>query len=128
VFAKYLGQVGASHLREIRLGRTAEQLLEQRAALQTQLDRYSYRFEVEFSDAEVDQARAIGVLIEFETDPIIVERKLFRRLCRDALKRTIGEFEQQLERRHADRKADRDARRQLPGGRRRPRWHGGGAR
>ena len=74
VFAEFLGQVSSYELRELALGKTAEALIEQASELHKKLDRYSYGFTVEFSEQEVDQARAAGVLIEFDTDrsaPII---------------------------------------------------------
>jgi ParB/RepB/Spo0J family partition protein len=117
VFAEALSHTNSYQLRELQLGKTADALLEQGAELQKQLDRYSASFEVEFADTEVDQARAAGVLIEFNSErsfPIICDRKLFRQLCRDALKRTISELEQQLVARDEDRKAERQARAQLP--------------
>jgi hypothetical protein len=43
---------------------------------------------VRFTDADVDQARAAGVLIEFERGrPIIVDRALYRELVKGAIKR-----------------------------------------
>jgi ParB/RepB/Spo0J family partition protein len=117
VFAASLSHTNSYQLREMRLGKTAETLLERGGELQKQLDRYSSSFEVEFADVEVDQARAAGVLIEFDSErsfPIICDRKLFRQVCRDALKRTITELEQQLAQREEDRKAERQTRAQLP--------------
>jgi hypothetical protein len=44
---------------------------------------------VRFTDTDVDQARAAGVLIEFERGrPIIVDRTLYRELAKAAIKRT----------------------------------------
>ena len=47
-----------------------------------------------FSDDDVDQARAAGVLIEFERGrPIIVDRPLYRELVKTAIKRTHDELQ-----------------------------------
>ena len=47
-----------------------------------------------FNDTDVDQARAAGVLIEFERGrPIIVDRPLYRELVKGAIKRTHDELE-----------------------------------
>ncbi len=47
-----------------------------------------------FSEQDVDQARAAGVLIEFEHGrPIIVDRPLYRELVKEAIKRTHAELE-----------------------------------
>jgi hypothetical protein len=49
---------------------------------------------VRFSEEDVDQARAAGVLIEFERGrPIIVDRSLYRELVKTAIKRTHRELE-----------------------------------
>jgi len=49
---------------------------------------------VRFTDADVDQARAAGVLIEFERGrPIIVDRTLYRELVKGAIKRTYDDLE-----------------------------------
>ena len=47
-----------------------------------------------FTDTDVDQARAAGVLIEFEHGrPIIVDRPLYRELVKAAIKRTHDDLE-----------------------------------
>jgi hypothetical protein len=49
---------------------------------------------VRFIDADVDQARAAGALIEFERGrPIIVDRSLYRELVKGAIKRTLDELQ-----------------------------------
>ena len=64
--------------------------------LQRQLDRYAYGPpQIRFTDADVDQARAAGVLIEFDGSarPIIVDRPLYRELVKAAVKRTHDDLE-----------------------------------
>src|SRR4051812_33203021 len=59
------------------------------------LDRYAYGPPpVRFTDEDVDQARAAGVLIEFDGPgrPIIVDRPLYRELVKNAIKRTHDEL------------------------------------
>jgi hypothetical protein len=52
---------------------------------------------VRFVDGDVDQARAAGVLIEFErARPIITDRSLYRELTKGAIKRTVGELEARI--------------------------------
>jgi hypothetical protein len=48
-----------------------------------------------FTDEDVDQARAAGVLIEFDGPcrPIIVDRPLYRELVKTAIKRTHDELD-----------------------------------
>jgi hypothetical protein len=64
--------------------------------LQRQVDRYAYGPpQIRFTDADVDQARAAGVLIEFDGSgrPIIVDRPLYRELVKAAIKRIHDDLE-----------------------------------
>ena len=96
VFAAYLHSAGAREIAELRLGKRAEQLYADAEKLHRQLDRYAYGPPtVRFTDADVDQARAAGVLIEFDgpARPIIVDRPLYRELVKAAVKRTHDDLE-----------------------------------
>jgi ParB/RepB/Spo0J family partition protein len=95
VFAAYLHSVSAHEIAEVRLGKKTEQLYADAEKLHKQLDRYAYGPpQVRFTDDDVDQARAAGVLIEFEhARPIIVDRPLYRELVKTAIKRTHNELE-----------------------------------
>src|SRR5207247_5565384 len=95
VFAAYLHSVSAHDLAELRLGKKSEQLYGDAEKLHKQLDRYAYGPpQIRFTDDDVDQARAAGVLIEFERGrPIIVDRPLYRELVKTAIKRTHNELE-----------------------------------
>jgi ParB-like nuclease domain len=67
VFAAYLHNASAHEIAELRLGKKTEHLYAQAEKLHKQLDRYAYGPpQVHFTDTDVDQARAAGVLIEFE--------------------------------------------------------------
>ncbi len=90
VFAAYLHSASAHEVAELRLGKKTEQLYADAERLHCQLDRYAYGPpQVRFNDSDVDQARAAGVLIEFQTGrPIIVDRPLYRELVKGAIKRT----------------------------------------
>jgi ParB/RepB/Spo0J family partition protein len=115
-FAEYLSTISSHQLNRLALGKTADKLIKQGAELDKRLRGYTYGLEVRFAETEVDRARAAGVLIEFNPDswPIIVDQKLYRQLCRDALKRTIGELEQRVTQRETERAAERQAQKQLP--------------
>jgi ParB/RepB/Spo0J family partition protein len=95
VFAAYLHCASSREIAELRLGKKTEQLYELAETLHRQLDRYAYGPpQVRFSDEDVDQARAAGVLIEFERGrPIIVDRPLYRELVKTAIKRTHDDLE-----------------------------------
>ena len=87
-FAAYLHSASPHEIAELRLGKRAEAQLAAAERLHKQIDRYAYGPPtIRFTDADIDQARAAGVLIEFEqARPIIVDRPLYRELVKAALK------------------------------------------
>ena len=72
--------------------------------LHKQLDRYAYGgLRIRFTDEEIDQARAAGVTIEFDHGaPIIVDRKLYRELVKQAIARCVGRARAQASSRRGD--------------------------
>jgi hypothetical protein len=111
VFAAHLSRIDAHNLAGLRLGKNTEALYERAVELALQLDRYSHGADVRFGEVEVDQARAAGVVIEFERSwPVIVDRSLYRELVKQAIARTVTE----LEARVAERAAEKDAQRPSP--------------
>jgi ParB family transcriptional regulator, chromosome partitioning protein len=94
-FAAYMDSASSHAIAELRLGKKTEQLYAAAEKLHRQLDRYAYGPpQVRFTEADVDQARAAGVLIEFERGrPIIVDRSIYRELLKAAIKRTHDELE-----------------------------------
>jgi ParB/RepB/Spo0J family partition protein len=107
VFAAYLTTVSANEIADLRLGKKTDQLYAEAEKLHKQLDRHAYGPPtVRFEDDDVDQARAAGVLIEFERcRPIIVDRAVYRELAKATVKRTHNVLEQKV----ADRAAERTA-------------------
>ena len=103
------GQLDRHEIADLRLGKKTEALLDEAATLQKQLDRYAYGAPtVRFSESDVDQARAAGVLVEFENArPIIVDRSLYRELAKQAIKRTVEELRARVAEAARDRKAAR---------------------
>jgi hypothetical protein len=95
VFAAYLHSVSAHDVAELRLGKKTEQLYADAEKLHKRLDRYVYGPpQIRFTDEDIDQARAAGVLIEFERGrPIIVDRPLYRELVKGAVRRTHDELQ-----------------------------------
>jgi ParB/RepB/Spo0J family partition protein len=94
VFAAHLTQLDGYEIGDLRLGKKTEALLDEAATLHKQLDRYTYGAPtVRFTESDVDQARAAGVLVEFENArPIIVDRSLYRELSKQAIKRSVEEL------------------------------------
>jgi hypothetical protein len=90
-FGAYLNQAGSHELDALRLGKKAAEQLAEAERLYRQVDRYVYGPPaIRFDDADVDRARAAGVLIEFEHGtPVICDRALFRELAKGAIARTV---------------------------------------
>ncbi len=104
VFAAHLSQVDSHELAGLKLGKKTDALFDRARELTKQLDRHAYQTTVRFSDAEVDQARAAGVTIEFERGwPLIVDRALYRELVKQAIARTVTELEAKVAQRAAER-------------------------
>ena len=100
-FGAYLNQAGSQELEALRLGKKAAEQLAEAERLHRQIDRYAYGPPaIRFTDADVDQARAAGVLIEFDAPgrPIIVDPDLYRELVKAAIKRTHAELETKAQR------------------------------
>jgi ParB/RepB/Spo0J family partition protein len=93
-WAEYLTGFGTRAIGELKLGKVAEEQMAEVDKLLEELNPYAYASQlVRFIDAEIDQARAAGVLIEFEHGaPIITDRKLYRELVKQALKRAVQEY------------------------------------
>lgn len=93
-FASYMDSVSSHEITELRLGKKAEDQLAEAEKLHKQVTPYSYGPPpIRFTEQDVDQARAAGVLIEFERGrPIIVDRALYRELAKTALKRAVGDL------------------------------------
>jgi hypothetical protein len=93
-WAEYLTGFGTRDVAELKLGKVAEQQMAEIDELFKRLNPYAYSSRlVRFIDAEIDQARAAGVLVEFEHGaPIITDRKLYRELVKQALKRAVQEY------------------------------------
>jgi hypothetical protein len=85
---------GTRDVAELKLGKVAEEQMAEVDKLFEELNPYAYSSQlVRFIEAEIDQARAAGVLIEFEHGaPIITDRKLYRELVKQALKRAVEEY------------------------------------
>jgi hypothetical protein len=112
VFAAYLHSASSRAIADLRLGKKTEQLYEQADKLHKQLDRYAYGPpQIRFTDEDADQARAAGVLIEFDGPgrPIIVDRPLYRELVKTAIKRTHDDLEAKAAAAAKDKKATRSA-------------------
>ena len=111
VFAAHLAAAStATTSPRCELGKKAEAAYERAGELTRALDRYAYHVDVRFDDSEIDQARAAGVVIEFERSaPIIVDRSLYRELVKAAITRTVAELEAKVAAREQERKTARQS-------------------
>jgi len=106
VFAAYLHQLPSGAVEELRLGKEATEQFAEAEKLHRQINQYAYGPPpLRFTDQDVDQARAAGVLIELDhSTPIIIDRPLYRELAKGAIKRTAEELREQAERAKTERK------------------------
>ncbi|HLB21089.1 MAG TPA: ParB/RepB/Spo0J family partition protein [Solirubrobacteraceae bacterium] len=94
VFAAYLSALHPSDVEQLRLGKKVAALLEEAEQLHKKLTPYAYGPPpIRFAESEIDQARAAGVLIEFERgERVIADKALYRQLAKQAISRTVEEL------------------------------------
>lgn len=116
VFGAYLNTVDRGDIAILRLGKKAEALMTEAEQLHKQLDRYAYGPPtMRFSSADVDQARAAGVLLELPGGrgaPIICDRALYRELCKQALARGVDELRARVKVQATEKRAGAAAKRE----------------
>jgi len=122
LFAAYLAQLHSRGVEQLRLGKKTAALLDEAEELHRKLDRFAFGPPtITFSELEVDQARAAGVLLEFDRgEPIITDRPLYRELAKQAIARTTEELraavskrEEESSERRRQGKRDRTPREQI---------------
>ena len=105
-FAAYLHLLPSGAVDELRLGKKAAEQLAEAEKLHKQVSQYAYRPPpIRFTEQDVDDARAAGVLIELERSvPIIFDRPLYRELSKRAITRTVEQLQADAERANTERK------------------------
>ena len=95
VFAAYLNTLSSHEITELRLGKKTDTAYARAEALHRQIDRHAYGPPtIRFNESDVDQARAAGVLIEFEHGiPMITDKALYRELAKQAIERTLQQLQ-----------------------------------
>lgn len=93
-FGAYLNTVHPNDLKSLRLGKRTDALVAEAEKLHKQVDQYAYGPPtIRFTDADIDQARAAGVLIELDGGaPIITDLALYRELTKQAITRTVEQL------------------------------------
>jgi ParB/RepB/Spo0J family partition protein len=78
---------------ELKLGKKTTALYAEAKTLHGQLDRYAYGPPpVRIGEAELDQARAAGVLLELDRTQVILDRGVYRELVKAAVARTVEDL------------------------------------
>ena len=93
-FGAYLNTVHPNDLKSLRLGKKTDALVAEAEKLHKQVDQYAYGPPtMRFTDADIDQARAAGVLIDLDRSaPIITDLALYRELTKQAIARTVEQL------------------------------------
>jgi ParB/RepB/Spo0J family partition protein len=115
-FAAYLNHVHHDELKALRLGKKTDAAAAEAEQLHRQLDRYAYGPPtIRFSEADVDQARAAGVLLELDrSTPIICDRPLYRELCKQAIARTAEDLKARVANKATGKRAGAGAHERTP--------------
>jgi ParB/RepB/Spo0J family partition protein len=94
--AAYMGAFGEREVQGLRItGKKDLALLAEADKLHRQVEQYAYGPPtMRFSDAEIDQARAAGVLLEFTggRTPLITDLDVYRQLVKQAIQRNVEEL------------------------------------
>ena len=87
------GTLYEDQVAELKLGKKTAALYAEAKALHGQLERYAYGPPpVRIEEAELDQARAAGVLLELDRTQVILDRGVYRELVKAAVGRTVEEL------------------------------------
>src|ERR671911_1536309 len=87
------GTLYEDQIAELKLGKKTSALYDEAKTLHEQLDRYAYGPPpVRIGEAELDQARAAGVLLELDRTQVILDRGVYRELVKAAVTRTVEEL------------------------------------
>jgi ParB/RepB/Spo0J family partition protein len=104
-FARYLDKLDPRDVKALRLGKKLTSLVAEAERLHKQVEQYAYGPPpFAFSEQDVDQARAAGVLVEFgegrggygSIAPLIVDQQVYRELARQVIPRTVDELQARL--------------------------------
>ena len=118
LFAALAGTLHDDQIAELRLGKKTAALYAEAKTLHGQLDRYAYGPPpVRLGEAELDQARAAGVLLELDRTQVILDRGVYRELVKSAVAHTVEE----LRARAQDRASEQRERKSAGTGERTPR-------
>ena len=106
-FGAYLNTLHHGDLRSLRLGKKTDALVAEAEKLHKQVEQYAYGPPtLRFDAADVDQARAAGVLIELDgSAPIITDLAVYRELAKQAIARTVEQLRERAAAKTKDKRA-----------------------
>lgn len=109
-FGAYLHEISGREIEILKLGKRASAQYEEIVALDKKLGGYGYsQPRVPFTETDVDQARAASALIEMPgSQPVVVDRAVFRELAKQAVKRHVQTLTDRLAERAEQRKSAKD--------------------
>ncbi|MCW2953210.1 MAG: hypothetical protein JWQ48_2380 [Conexibacter sp.] len=111
----WLDNIDGNAIAALKLGKKTTAAYEQATAISAEFDRWAYGLTIRFDTAEIDQARAAGVLLEIgHGKPIITDRSLYRELVRQAIARTLAELQARRAARASGRASSRTASERTP--------------
>jgi ParB/RepB/Spo0J family partition protein len=115
-FGAYLNTLHHGDLRSLRLGKKTDALVAEAEKLRKQVEQYAYGPPTfRFDAADVDQARAAGVLIELDgSAPIITDLAHYRELAKQAIARTVEQLRERAAAKAKDKRAGEGGRQRTP--------------
>ena len=104
------GTLYEDQIAELKLGKKTTALYAEAKTLHGQLDRYAYGPPpVRIGEAELDQARAAGVLLELDRTQVILDRGVYRELVKAAVARTVEDLRARAQERASEQRERKTA-------------------
>ena len=115
-FGAYLNTLHHGDLRSLKLRKKTDALVAEAEKLHKQVEQYAYGPPTfRFDAADVDQARAGGVLIELDGGtPIITDLALYRELAKQVIARTVEQLRERAAAKAKDKRAGEGGRQRTP--------------
>lgn len=119
VFFAPLHQVPLHDLEDLALDDATLTLLAEAGELEKKINPWNHYLRIPFTDAEVDRARAAGVLIEIgDETPVVTDAAVFSDLCATAIAAAVETLRERVTERAERAAADKQARKTGPAGER----------
>jgi ParB/RepB/Spo0J family partition protein len=107
VFLAYLAELPLQRLEALQLDEATLALVDEALKLNTQLTGWSHLPRFRFGEAEIDRARALGVLLEHGDEaPLVSDFAVYQDLCRTAVAAGVEGLRQRVREREEEREAE----------------------